>query len=242
MKVLKTILISAIVFVCATQNCFAQDTDTSVPKNFISVDPFLPIFGTYQLLYERGIGKNISAAVSLGYKGSSGLFEVANIDFDRFESNTLNFSGYKVVPEFRWYFQKSNAGLNGLYLGAYFKYQDASADLGGQYTSRDNVDSNILIDARLQSAVFGFQLGYKWQLQSGFFIDLIFAGPGFSSNTITLTEITPVPEAFYDDLSESLQDIGIIDFIDPDFRVNGNQKTKITLPAWRYGIKIGYAF
>ncbi len=221
---------------------FTQDKDLDISKNHISIDPILPIFGTFQLNYERALTKDLSFGLSFGYKGSSGLFEVTKIDFNRFDSNDLNFSGFKVIPEFRWYFQKSKSGLNGLYFGAYYKYQDASADLGGLYTSIEGDDSDILIDANLKSSVFGVQLGYKWPLKNGFFIDLIFAGPGFSCNQIELTEIEPVPEAFYDDLSEALRDIGIIDFIDPDFEVNGNQKTKITLPAWRYGIKFGYSF
>ncbi|WP_298754581.1 DUF3575 domain-containing protein [uncultured Psychroserpens sp.] len=231
-----------IVLVLVSHSSFAQDDDLDFRKNHISVDPILPLFGTFQIHYERGIGINTSLGVSFGYKGSSGVFEVTQISFDRFDSNDLNFSGFKVIPEFRWYFQKRKSGLNGLYLGAYFKYQDASADLGGVYTSREDEVSDILIDANLKSSVFGIELGYKWLLKKGFFIDLIFAGPGFSTNRITLTEISPVPQAFYDDLSEALQDIGIIDFIDPDFRVNGNQETKITLPAWRYGIKLGYSF
>ncbi|MDO5979547.1 hypothetical protein [Flavivirga spongiicola] len=219
---------------------FTQDKDIS--KNHISIDPILPLFGTFQLNYERAFTDDLSFGLSFGYKDSSGLFEVTKINFDRFDSNDLNFSGFKIIPEFRWYFQKSKIGLNGLYTGVYYKYQNASADLGGIYTSINDEISNILIDANLKSSVIGVELGYKWQLKSGFFIDLIFAGPGFSSNQIELTEIEPVPEAFYDDLTEALRDIGIIDFIDPDFEVNGNQKTKITLPAWRYGIKFGYSF
>ncbi|WP_299275384.1 hypothetical protein [uncultured Psychroserpens sp.] len=234
------LLTSALILI--SHSSFAQDEDLDIVKNYISVDPILPLFGTFQANYERGIGTNTSLGVSFGYKGSSGVFEVTQISFDRFDSNDLNFSGFKIIPEFRWYFQKRKSGLNGLYLGAYFKYQDASADLGGVYRSRNDEVSEILIDANLKSSVFGIELGYKWQLKKGFFIDLIFAGPGFSTNRITLTEISAVPQAFYDDLSEALQDIGIIDFIDPDFRVNGNQETKITLPAWRYGIKLGYAF
>ena len=240
---MKYILIVVISFLCCPMILHAQDIDsTKVHKNYIGIDPFLPAFGSVQLNYERAIFNDVSFGLAVGLKSSSGLFEITEIDFNRFNSENLNFSGIKLIPEIRWYFQDKKKGLTGIYAGAYYRYQNYSADLKGTYTSVEDEVSNILIDTNLKSSTIGLELGYKWQFRNGIYIDLLFAGPGWSSNTFTLTEIEPVPEAFYDDLTDALNDIGIIDFVDPDFEVNGNQKTKIALPAWRYGIKIGYAF
>jgi hypothetical protein len=38
-------------------------------KNHISIDPFLPVFGTVQLQYERGISVNMSIGLSLPVYG-----------------------------------------------------------------------------------------------------------------------------------------------------------------------------
>ena len=222
---------------------FAQDSSSSLEvKNHISIDPVLPIFGMYQVQYERAIGNRISFGLSIGYKGSSGIVEIASVDFARFRSEPLNFKGFKLVPEFRWYVQKSHTGLSGFYIGAYFKYQKYKNELAGDYTGVDGNISPILIDVDALSLAPGLEVGYKLSVGKNFFLDFIIAGPGISFNTLDLHEVNPVPEAFYDDLTETLKDFGIIDVIDPDFEINGNQKTKVTLPAYRYGIKIGYTF
>ncbi len=221
---------------------FAQDGVSIERKNHFSIDPVLPVFGTFQIQYERVLGPRTSLSLSAGYKFSSGSFTIASIDFDRFTSEELDFSGFKFIPEFRWYFQKSHSGLSGFYAGTYIKYQQGITDLAGDYISLSSEVSNILIDASLQSVVIGLEIGYKMRLGNGFFIDFIIAGPGKSFNTLELTEINPVPDAFYEDLENALKDKGIIDLINPDFDINGNQKTKIELPAFRYGIKVGYSF
>lgn len=222
---------------------YAQNSSSyGEEKNHLSLDPFLPIFGTYQVQYERTIGNRISLGLSVGYKGSSGIFEVASIDFPRFTSEPLNFKGIKLIPEFRWYVQKSHTGLNGFYVGAFFKYQKYKNELAGDYVSIDEAVSPILIDVDARSLISGIEVGYKLSVGKNFFLDFIIAGPGISFNTLELHEVNPVPDAFYDDLTEALKDFGIIDVIDPDFEINGNQKTKVTLPAFRYGMKFGYSF
>lgn len=114
--------------------------------------------------------------------------------------------------------------------------------MAGDYTAVDGTISPILIDADALSLISGLEVGYKLSVGKSFFLDFIIAGPGISFNTLELHEVNPVSEAFYDDLTEALKDFGVIDVIDPDFEINGNQKTKVTLPAFRYGIKLGYSF
>ncbi len=211
-------------------------------KNHISIDPLLPWAGTYQIQYEREVGHRFSVSLSTGYKFSSGNLDISSIDFDRFVTNEFDFKGIKLIPEFRWYFQKSHSGLMGFYAGAYFRFQKRKGDIAGIYTAVDNQASEILIDASLQTFNPGLEVGYKLNLNKRFFIDFIIAGPGLSFNTLELNEVTPVPQAFYDDLTDALKRLGIVDLIDPDFEINGNQRTELRLIAFRYGIKIGYTF
>lgn len=220
----------------------SQTVNEPLPKNYINLDPLLPFLGTAQLQYERAIGKKISISFSAGYKFSSGFLDVSELDFDRFVSDELDFTGIKLIPEFRWYIQKNHKGLTGFYLGTYLRYQNRKGEIAGDYTSDAREVSSILIDADIDTFNPGLQVGYKLTLKNGVFFDFIIAGPGLSFNSLELTEIEPVPQAFYDDLTDALKRLGIIDFLDPDFEINGNQETNLNLLAFRYGIKVGYSF
>ena len=221
---------------------WGQNDVTDVQKNHVSLDPLLPFFGTAQIQYERSIFKRVSFSLSIGYKFSSGVFDVSELSFDRFETEEFDLTGIKLIPEIRWYIQKSHTGLTGFYVGTYFRYQDRSGNITGDYTSLEREVSRILIEANLDTSNVGVEIGYKLVLKNGFFLDFIIAGPGLSFNSLELREIEPVPQAFYDDLNETLRDLGIVDLLDPDFRINGNQRTSFPTVAFRYGFKIGYSF
>jgi len=209
---------------------------------YISVDPFSPIFGTIQFQYERSVSDKLSVSLTAGYKWSSGLFEIPGINTESFSTVDFNFEGYKLVPEFRYYIQNIESGLFGFYTGAYFKYQNSAGEIEGSYTDPDNMNFPIRIDAEIRSFTFGLQVGYKLRIKDRYFVDFLIAGPGTSLSQFELVEKEPIPQAFYDDLSEALEQYGFFDVINADFNIKGNQKTSITLPALRYGIKLGYAF
>ncbi len=238
-KTAKSKLILVFLIHCAIYKVYGQNY---IRKNHLSFDPIQPLFGTLQFQYERPILNKISVSLTAGYKFSSGLLNIADISFQRFETDEFNFEGIKLIPEIRWYTQKSHIGLTGFFVGAYFRYQNRIGDIEGDYTSLSNEVSRILIEANLNTSNIGIEIGYKLEIKNGFFIDFIIAGPGISFNNLELIEIEPVPDAFYDDINETLRDIGIIDLLDSDFRINGNQKTSIPTLAFRYGIKLGYAF
>ncbi|WP_190808747.1 DUF3575 domain-containing protein [Flagellimonas sp. S3867] len=219
---------------------FAQGSDTK--KNHLSVDPFLPVFGTYQVQYERALGASSTIGLSLGLKTSSGIFEVSGIDVNRISTKDFNFNGIKLLPEFRWYIQKPESGYFGFYAGAYAKYQNFKDDISGIYEDSNQQDIDILINAKIRTLGFGLEVGYKLPIRKRFYIDFLIAGPGISFNEISLDEIEPVPEEFYDDLSDALAEYGFFEWLNPDFRINGNQDTNITLPSFRYGVKLGYTF
>ena len=211
-------------------------------KNHISMDPFLPIFGTFQFQYERGINEKMSIGLSTGLKLSSGVFNISGIDINRISTDEFNFKGIKILPEFRWYLQRSSNGLSGFYAGAYTKYQNFNDAITGVYTDNDQIDNDIEIDTKIRTLSAGLEIGYKLMIKRGFFIDFLIAGPGISTNKLRLEERKPIPDEFYEDLSDALSQYGFFEWLDADFRINGNQDTNIVLPAFRYGIKLGYSF
>ncbi len=223
--------------------CFlVSGTTNAQEKNYISIDPILPIFGTVQIQYERGISDKMSVGISVGLKTGSGIFKVSGINGDRISIDEFNFKGIKILPEFRWYTQKSRNRLSGFYVGAYAKYQNFTDEILGVYTDSNQMDSTIEIDANIVTFAGGLEIGYKLIIWERFFIDFLIAGPGVSINRIKLVEKQPVPEEFYDDVSDALSEYAVFDGLNLDFRINGNQDTNIVLPALRYGIKLGYSF
>ncbi|WP_299439269.1 DUF3575 domain-containing protein [uncultured Aquimarina sp.] len=211
-------------------------------KNHITIDPLLPIFGTVQVQYERAVSDKMSVGVSVGLKTGSGIFKIPGINRDQISIDEFSFKGIKVLPEFRWYTQKSSNGLSGFYVGAYAKYQNFTDEISGIYTDTNQIDSAIEIDANIITFAGGLEIGYKLMIWERFFIDFLIAGPGVSTNKIKLVEKQPVPDEFYDDVSDALSEYAIFDGLNLDFRINGNQDTTIVLPAFRYGIKLGYSF
>ncbi len=98
------------------------------------------------------------------------------------------------------------------------------------------------MDTDLRTSNWGLEIGYKMNLGKGFFIDFLIAGPGLSHNRLELTEVNPVPQEFYDDINDSLEDFGIPRLLGDNIEVSANQRTNYTSIAFRYGIKIGHAF
>ena len=183
----------------------------------------------------------MSLSLSVGIKTSSGIFKLKGLETDKVTTEDFNFKGIKIIPEYRWYLQ--NQGLSGFYTGAYFKYQDYTNDINGTYV--DNTSENYIIDleGKIKTIGVGSQLGYKLMVKKQFLIDFLTTGPGISFNTFELKENESIPQGFYDDLSEAISNYGIFDFIDSNFEIDANQKSEtIMLPAFRYGIKIGYSF
>ncbi|AXT63022.1 DUF3575 domain-containing protein [Aquimarina sp. AD10] len=211
-------------------------------KNHISIDPILPIFGTFQFQYERAISDKISVGVSFGVKTTSGVFRISGIDINRISTDDFNFKGVKILPEFRWYIQNTTKKLSGFYVGVYTKYQNFTDEILGVYTDNNGIDNAIEIDAKIITLSGGVEIGYKFMIRKRFFIDFLIAGPGISANKIKLIEKQPIPESFYDDVSEVLSEYELFDNLNLDFRINGNQDTDIILPAFRWGIKLGYSF
>jgi len=225
---------------------FAQDSSGSLEamyqeKNHISIDPLSPIFGSYQMQYERKIANNLSVSLNVGIRLSSGILKLSGIEGNKIKTDEFNFTGYKFIPEIRWYLQKNQAGLMGFYAGAYFKYSNITDDIVGVYTDDNLENHDFEFGANINNYGGGIVLGYKLHIRKRFFIDFLITGPGIAFYSYSLNEVKPIPEAFYDELSKVLSDYGILKHIDSDIDFK-NQSGKIILPSYRYGIKIGYTF
>lgn len=237
-------LISAFSITCVlhAQEAPHPKEDNSLRKNHLSFDPILPLFDTWQLQYERPILPRVSVSLTAGYKFSSGILNTDEISIDDFQMEEFGVSGIKLITEVRWYWNRKDKGIFGFYSGAYYRYQGRAGDIAGDYTDTSGEVSPILIEADLRTSNWGLEIGYKMDLGKGFFVDFIIAGPGLTHNRLELTEVNPVPQAFYDDINESLEDFGIPRLLGDNIEVSANQSTTYTTIAFRYGIKIGYAF
>ena len=224
------------------QEASPSKEDQILRKNHLSFDPVLPLFDTWQLQYERAIAPRVSASLTAGYKFSSGLLNTDEISIGDFQMNEFGVSGIKLITEVRWYWNESDQGIFGFYSGVYYRYQGRSGDIAGDYTADSGEVSPILINADLRTSNLGLEIGYKMDLKKGFFLDFIIAGPGLTFNRLELMEVNPVPQSFYDDINDNLQDFGIPRLLGDDIVISANQSTKYTTIAFRYGIKIGYAF
>ena len=76
-----------------------------------------------------------------------------------------------------------------------------------------------------------------------FYLDFLIAGPGVSFNKVKFTENLEVADGFYSTLGQELSEYSILESLDiNDINIDENKGFNITLPAFRYGIKIGYCF
>jgi hypothetical protein len=232
----KAILISMIAFI--TGKAVAQN-------NFIGTDPFLPLFGTVAINYERAILPRMSVGIGFGQKLSSGILEVSGIDNERLKTSNLSFEGIRILPEFRWYISKSDEGLTGFYVGVYYKYQTNNTAVSSTYTP-DNVPSNpanIDFDLRIKTHSAGLQLGYKLFAYKKFYADFLFAGIGLSRSELETEIKSDVPDGYFDELSGGVKRFFILKVLKPKL-VNRDDQLQGTFTslALRYGIKVGIGF
>jgi hypothetical protein len=232
----KAILLSLIVFI--TGKAAAQ-------HNFIGTDPFLPVFGTVAINYERAILPRMSLGIGFGQKLSSGILEISGIDNERLKTSDLSFEGIRILPEFRWYLSKSDKGLTGFYVGVYYKYQTNNSAVSSTYTP-DNVPStpaNVNFDLRIKTHAAGLQLGYKLFAYKKFYADFLFAGIGLSRSELETEIESDVPDGYFDELSGGVKRFFILKGLKPKL-VNRDDQLQGTFTSLslRYGIKIGIGF
>jgi hypothetical protein len=195
--------------------------------------------------YERVIGKHISVDLGIGFKSKEGLIKLSGIDTDRIKTNEITYSGYKLIPEFKYYLNESINGamLSGFYFGAYLKYSDFKSDLEGTYIDSGDVSHLFTYKGDITVTSLGLMVGYKLPVAKRFYIDFLIAGPGTGSYDFKLKNIIPPPDEFYDDLNEALNQYSVLDIINADFKFRDNKsRSKFNALSFRYGISLGYSF
>lgn len=220
-----------------------NDSIPSLHKNEIKLQLTDIINGRYTLGYERAVGKNIAVALNLGYKSKDGLLRLSGLDTENFQTGDLTYSGFRVVPEIRYYLKEhSKAMLNGFYFGAYFTFVELKSEFKGLYTNEDGeFPFHYDVKANINSA--GFMVGYKLLVAKRFYIDFTIAGPGAGNYNFKFKEVVAAPDEFWFDLNDALELISIIDLINGDFDFSPDKKSdSLILPSFRYGVTIGYSF
>jgi len=220
----------------------SQEAEENAYKNEIGVDIIDLIDGTLQVSYERALGKNFSFNIGIGHKTEEGLIKISGIDRPRLKTGDITYHGFKFIPEIRYYINKTQSDrLDGFYFGSYFKYNNFKSDFDGIYTDSQDIDYDFLFDTKLKVTSVGFMVGYKLPIGKRFTIDFLIAGPGVVWHKYTMKNKEDLPDEFYDDLNEALQNY--FDSLNIEFRLSQiNERVDFVLPSFRYGVSLGYSF
>lgn len=219
-----------------------------VKRHNVSLNTVNLAFGTVQASYEYGFNENMSLALSIGQKFSSGMMRISGFDSPTLQTNDFNFKGIKFIPEYRWYIQKTEQNHTGFFIGAYYKFQHYKSPLRGIHTVPLTGELiPVDIDTNILTHTLGLQIGYKLPIYKGLFADFIIAGPGYSLNQLTLSKNhLEVPEFYQNIINDIREKYKDADFILTHSEIkkhgNGSHSAWFRLPAFRYGISIGYRF
>ncbi|MCG8326782.1 MAG: DUF3575 domain-containing protein [Chitinophagales bacterium] len=227
MRNLKGIALLAIVCLCGI-NLYAQDQSNVIKLNVIG-----PIFGQYQVAYEKAIAPKLSLQLSAGYlagksEGNSSL----NGDSYDYENQR---SGFILIPEVRYY--PFNNAPKGFFLGGFGRFRQATNDLTDSSNGTEGIAQNLSRERIVTTIGGGGVLGFQWISKGGFSFD-IFAGTGYKSRSTettydldTLNEKATNPDE-YDSLGDELFNQKYL-----DFKLDDKE-------GWglRFGFHFGYAF
>jgi len=200
--------------------------------------------GALQLEYERLIMKNVSFSFGFGYKGDNGLIRFSGIDGDKIKTNDLTYSGLKFIPAVRYYIKSTTRySMDGFYFGTYMKYSNYKSDLDGTYINDQDESFLVAFDADFSILSVGLMIGYKLPLSKRLTLDFLIIGPGRGFHNYELKNKSDLPDEFYEDLNDALEDYYIFDIINADFKFSDlNSKTKFSVVTLRYGITLGFSF
>lgn len=247
----RSTLFMLFIFLLVRWGAIGQETsaDLNFQKNHIMFNPLALTFGNIQFEYERPLNKNLSLGLAVGAKVSSGIFKMPGLKTTTITTNDFNFSGIQLTPEIRWYVQKGERNHTGFFVGGYYRYQNYKDEIQGVYTSSISADTYpIDVETKLISNTIGMEIGYKLPIKKHFFIDFIIAGPGLSFNKIKIKEKQPLPLEFYVlDVGEAIVDgFTILEIVNTDINFDEidatGGKSTFQLPAFHYGIRVGYSF
>lgn len=238
-------LMFAIIFLATLINVRGQSlSDETKKNNEIDIVISDVLDGAFQLKYERAIGNHFAVSLGLGYKGDKGFLRRTGLNTDKVRTDRITFSGYKIIPEVRYYIGRQEyPRMKGFYLGAYLKYSNYHSDLQGSYFDDALKVYDIQFDADITVTSLGLMVGYKLPVYKDFSIDFLIAGPGSGFYDFSFENKKDLPDEFYEDLNEALEQYPIFNFLDGDFRFSAlHRKSNFNLFSLRYAISIGYSF
>ena len=244
-------IILFLVFVAACHYSYALKKETKEAKrdtvqrlNEIGLVITDLVDGSYQFRYERKLGKHISVGLGSAFKGKEGLVSISGIDRERIKTDDITYSGYKLIPDVRYYLNKTQQfELDGFYFGLYMKYFHFKSDIEGTYITTYGETYSLDFDAKINILSTGLMLGYKLALSRRFNIDFMILGPGTSNHSYKLVNNKPVPDEFYEDFNEALKNFSFYDFVHGDFKFRQKDaKTSFSTFSFRYGLTVAYTF
>ncbi len=240
---MKTLIFAILFSIICLPIMGQQDTSGPIHDNELKFMVTDLINGSMLFGYERAFGDHIGVNLLVGYKGKNGLLKLSGLDTDLISTEELTYSGTRIIPEFRYYLKERTSGMaTGFYFGAYLTFVNYKSDFKGIYTNEDG-DAPFQYDVKVNTNAFGLMVGYKLAVSNRFSIDFLIAGPGAGNYKFKLEEVVPAPAGFLIDLNDALELYSLADLINADFDFSpSNKDDSLALPAFRYGITLGYSF
>ncbi|MGI9533269.1 DUF3575 domain-containing protein [Lutimonas sp.] len=199
-----------------------------------------------QLTYERPLGAHTTWGLGLGLKMDEGIVKLSGLDTEFIQTNDITYSGFKVTPAFRYYLNEVSDGMDGFYVGGFAKIQRYKSDLLGDYVNSSDEQFVVDVDGKFNVTSFGVMVGYKLALGERMSLDFLIAGPGLASHKYEFTNRQPLPDEFYDDLNDDLNNYSVLDLIGAEFDFEGGsgetRESSFSLPAFRYAMTLTYSF
>lgn len=219
-----------------------KDTINTVNEISVVVSDFIDAGIHFQ--YERKLKNHFSFCFGAAFKGENGLIKIPGLNTEHFHTSNIGYSGYKFVPELRYYLEKTQQyDLDGFYVGFYLKRTDFKSNINGTYTNAESEKYTIDIDAGIRIQSFGFSVGYKLVITERFNIDFLIAGPGVGFYKIELNPSIELPSVFYEELNSVLKNHSYFGATYPNFNFDYvSTITKFSTVSFRYGLSVGFTF
>lgn len=242
---MKTKILILVLLLSGLGNSQELEDTQKTRANEIGLEVLGLIDGQSLITYERTFGKHWSGLIGGGAIAEEGLVNISGIDRDQLKTGDINYSGYKLLLEGRYYINEFiNKRAVGFYVGLYAKFSRYNSDLDGTYIDSEGSDYNFLFDTRLNVRSLGLMVGYKLPIGKRFAIDFLIAGPGTGNYNVSFqNKSDPLPDEFFDDLNEALENFNIFDLIDSDFDFNRRKQSSVfNTVSFRYAVSLKYNF
>ncbi len=232
---------------------FSQNTQAQ--QHVVKLNLTGLVFQNIGLGYEFAFSEKASGALMFKYLPErnlpftnlfTGTYE--GVDYESpFE--TMRFSGFGFLPEFRFYPMEQHTAPAGLYLGMFLKYSSykVTSSVTGEFTDPqgNSVIETVDLVGEFKPLGGGIEIGYQWLINDRISIDWTFIGLGFgvARASITLSNdnvVTSDIEEVANDVSTNTEYIGA-----PILDVGDQSVTLSVVTGWpsvRGGITFGVAF